>query len=513
MTAKAFWLVPALALAAGVQALSFGPIHHELLQILSFTAALLLLGQEQRSSGLKFFAFQLLTLIVGLSWLHISMTRYGGMHAALSASALVAFCVYLALFGSAAYALYRLAMQRGWVQGALGGGLCLGGLWGLSELLRAALFTGFPWLSVGYAHVDGILSPWAALVGVYGVSAWAVCASCWLAGLFTAREADRRSLLLALVVLVLLSKLIEKPWTQTIGTAMRSLLIQTNIPQDQKFDIERLVAQQNKLTSMIGRAQVDLIVTPETAWITPWAHSPAESRERLLESLQRQGGVLALGLPLGAAIENGNTLPIRSNSMLLIKADGQLLGRYDKQHLVPFGEFVPSGFRWFVDRMRIPLGDFERGSYPAPVHPVAGRLIGFNICYEDLFPEEIALQVQQGAHVLVNASNLGWFGDSHALHQHLQISRMRSLELQRPMLRATNTGATAAIAADGSLIARLPTMREEVLVSSVQPMQGLTPFARFRLVGTGLLLVLMLVLALSTAWFRPASGGRIKIAP
>ncbi|NDB13355.1 MAG: hypothetical protein EBX53_02885 [Betaproteobacteria bacterium] len=122
-------------------------------------------------------------------------------------------------------------------------------------------------------------------------------------------------------------------------------------------------------------------------------------------------------------------------------------------------------------------------------------------------------RVQQGAHVLVNASNLGWFGDSHALHQHLQISRMRSLELQRPMLRATNTGATAAIAADGSLIARLPTMREEVLVSSVQPMQGLTPFARFRLVGTGLLLVLMLVLALSTAWFRPASGGRIKIAP
>ena len=262
-------------------------------------------------------------------------------------------------------------------------------------------------------------------------------------------------LIIALALLVIASSLLQHNWVNPSGPSFRSLLMQTNVSQLQKFDAQRLLEQHERIVHMILRAQVDLTVSPETAWISPWAHSPLESREKLVQALAKQGGVLALGMPLGKDIENGETLPIRSNSLVLMQGQGQWLGRYDKQHLVPFGEFVPPGFRWFVEQMRIPLGDFERGKDPAPIHTVAGRLIGFNICYEDLFPEAIAWQVQQGAHVLVNASNLAWFGDSHALHQHLQISRMRSLELQRPMLRATNTGATAAIGADGRVVAKL----------------------------------------------------------
>jgi apolipoprotein N-acyltransferase len=311
---------------------------------------------------------------------------------------------------------------------------------------------------------------------------------------------------------VITSSLLQHNWVNPSGPSFRSLLMQTNVSQLQKFDAQRLLEQHERIVHMILRAQVDLTVSPETAWISPWAHSPLESREKLVQALAKQGGVLALGMPLGKDIENGETLPIRSNSLVLMQGQGQWLGRYDKQHLVPFGEFVPPGFRWFVEQMRIPLGDFERGKDPAPIHTVAGRLIGFNVCYEDLFPEAIAWQVQQGAHVLVNASNLAWFGDSHALHQHLQISRMRSLELQRPMLRATNTGATAAIGADGRVVAKLPHLSEEVLVTNVQPMKGLTPFARYRLGGTWVFLGLMLIVALCLARFKALTNRGIKIS-
>jgi len=509
VTTKLPLVLVALSLAASVQALSFGPIHHELLQVLSFAAALLVIERHAKRSGLLFFYFHGLTLVIGLSWLHLSMTRYGGMPQALSAAALLGFCAYLALFGTAAYVIYRRAVLRGWVGSDLGAGLCFGGLWGIFELLRASLFTGFPWLSVGYAHVDGVLSHWAAWVGVYGISALAICVSLWLAAL----RRGKRPLLIALAALVLISMLLQHNWVKAIGQPLRSLLMQTNVSQLQKFDVARLLEQQDRLVKMLLQAQVDLSVSPETAWISPWAHSPTESREKLLSALQQQGGVLALGMPLGRDIEFGETLPVRSNSLVLMQAQGQWLGRYDKRHLVPFGEFVPPGFRWFVDQMHIPLGDFDRGKGPPPVHPVAGRLVGFNICYEDLFPETIAMQVQQGAHILVNASNLAWFGDSHALHQHLQISRMRSLELQRPMLRATNTGATAAIAADGQVLAKLPHLSEEVLISSVQPTHGMTPFARYGLGGTLMLLGAMLVLALCLARFEASSGGGIKIEP
>src|SRR5690606_2818632 len=136
--------------------------------------------------------------------------------------------------------------------------------------------------------------------------------------------------------------------------------------------------------------------------------------------------------------------------------------RYDKHHLVPFGEFVPPGFHWFVDAMNIPLGDFDRGPTRQEPFPLHGQAVAPNICYEDVFGEEIIQAARpgtdgsQGATLLVTMCNVGWFGRSWALRQHLQISRMRALETARPMLRATNTGMTAAIAPLGNVRAALP---------------------------------------------------------
>jgi apolipoprotein N-acyltransferase len=152
--------------------------------------------------------------------------------------------------------------------------------------------------------------------------------------------------------------------------------------------------------------------------------------------------------------------------------------------LVPFGEFIPPGFRWFVDAMNIPLGDFDRGQLGQAPLALAGQQIAPNICYEDVFGEEIIKAVmpgsgEPGASLLVNVSNLAWFGNSWALQQHLQISRMRAIETARPMLRATNTGMTAAIDADGSVRAVLAPHQMGVLDVEVQGTQGLTPYVRW----------------------------------
>jgi apolipoprotein N-acyltransferase len=157
------------------------------------------------------------------------------------------------------------------------------------------------------------------------------------------------------------------------------------------------------------------------------------------------------------------------------------LQRYSKRHLVPFGEFIPRGFRWFVDLMQIPIGDQQRGAlYQGPME-LAGQRIAVNICYEDLFGAEIitAWQVpQRTPTILVNISNLAWFDDSIALPQHLQISRLRALETGRPVLRATNTGATAIIDARGSVTAQLPFQSTGVLDGRVQGYSGTTPYVR-----------------------------------
>jgi apolipoprotein N-acyltransferase len=179
------------------------------------------------------------------------------------------------------------------------------------------------------------------------------------------------------------------------------------------------------------------------------------------------------------------------------------LRRYDKAHLVPFGEFVPIGFHWFVRMLHIPLGDFTAGTPdPAPM-PLLGHTIGFNICYEDLFGDRIAHQAAK-ASVLINASNVAWFGDSLALPEHLQIARMRALEAARPMLRATNTGMTAAIDAHGKVIGQLAPYTRAALAIEVQPMIGSTPYTWYGDTPLWVLFVLGLM------WIWLGARGRLR---
>ena len=469
-------------------AASFGPLAGWWLQLLSLAGLIVILygAKPPPTSWRSFFtvmSFGLGSFVAGLSWMYISMNRYGGMPAPMAATAVVLLSLYLGAFGALAATLARrLAGADASTGNDLGMALLFAGCWTLGELARGYLLTGFPWLSIGYAHLGGVLHHFAPTLGVYGVGSFAALTAFGLA-LVVINFGRRRSVLVGLALVVLPAALALGlagiNWVQPSGEPFRARLLQGNIAQDMKFDPARTRATMKTYVDMVQAGSADLTVLPETAWTVPWRVTPPEIAERL-RGYAAAGNTLVIGMPLevgapGAAAQGRRI----ANSVAVIGSDGQVISHYDKRHLVPFGEFVPAMFGWFVRMMDIPLGDFARGSSAQAELLLRDQRIGFNVCFEDLFGEELAVQVRAGATVLVNVSNLAWFGESHALDQHLSIARMRALELGRPMLRATNTGVTAVIGSDGEVMAKLPNSIRAVLEAKVQGFDGLTPYARY----------------------------------
>ena len=278
-----------------------------------------------------------------------------------------------------------------------------------------------------------------------------------------------------------------------------------------KFRPERTLAAMQSYIGLVESGDAALTILPETAWTIPFERTPPALAQRL-DAHVGKGHAVAIGLP-AFTLEQKRGLRDDwrlTNSVLLLQPGGAAdryasAPRYDKHHLVPFGEFIPWGFAWFVNLMQIPMGDFGRGATIQAPFVVGGQRIAFNICYEDLFGEEIraVLLEGSGASILANVSNIAWFGRSHALPQHLQIARMRSLETGRPMLRATNTGMTAAIDAGGKVIAQLEPYTVGALDVSVQGTSGLTPFTRLG----NLPILLAAIAALALALIAPRRSG------
>jgi apolipoprotein N-acyltransferase len=299
-------------------------------------------------------------------------------------------------------------------------------------------------------------------------------------------------------------------WTQPQGKPITVSLLQGNVAQDVKFSEGHIVDSLNLYDAMVKAAPADLVATPETALPILSSQLPPDYLQRIADFARRSNSHVVLGMVAADPGEHyANSAfgysPEYSPEQGQSGSDGQaqLNYRYDKHHLVPFGEFVPNGFHWFVDLMKIPLGDFTRGGLLQAPFKVKDQYVLPDICYEDLFGDEIAAQLeaqsssgQPVASMLLNVSNLAWYGDTNAMPQHLQISQMRSLETGRPMLRATNTGATAVIAADGSVQAKLDFWRRDTLRATVQGTTGLTPYIRYG----NLVMLSMAALALVAAW-------------
>ena len=418
-------------------------------------------------------------------WLFISMHTYGGLAAPLAVAAVLALAGLLALCYALAAALYSALasaslLARRPVLCALG----FAALWTLAELLRGTLLTGFPWGAGGYAHVDGPLAFLARYVGVYGLG-WAAAALAALLAL-SPRIAWRRPRALAAVILVLLLGAGLWGWrwhdidlhpSGQPPLVTEVALLQGNIPQDEKFIPGSGVEDSLRwYGAQLNAASAPLVVAPETALPVLPSQLPEGYWAALVERFSRPGQAALLGVPLGN-FEQGYT-----NSVLGLAPGQAEPYRYDKRHLVPFGEFIPPLFKWFVRMMDIPLGDFTRGGSGQPSFEWQGQRLAPNVCYEDLFGEELGSRFADPARAptaFVNVSNIAWFGDSVAIDQHLQISRMRALEFERPMLRATNTGATAIIDHRGQVTHLLPRLTRAVLLGRFEGRTQITPYARW----------------------------------
>lgn len=477
ISSRAF-LAPLAAVAAGLaQAASIAVPRlgqaQWWLQLLSLAMLALLLQRETswKRGALLGWLFTTAWLAATFWWLFISMHVYGGLAAPLAVLAVLLLAGLLALYYALAAGLF-VRLARGL---ALHDGLLFAALWLGAELLRATWFTGFPWGAGGYAHVDGPLAPLARWIGVYGIGAVAAWFAFLLASL--ARPGARRRAGVAAVAaaaLLAACNVIAPREAAAPGAKMRVALLQGNIPQDEKFEPGTgIPLALNWYARALIESRAQLVVAPETALPLLMHQLPEGYLEALRQGFSRGDRAALVGIPLGSFSEG------YTNSVLGLKP-GDASYRYHKHHLVPFGEFIPPLFKWFVRMMNIPLGDFNRGGLGQASFEWQGQRLAPNICYEDLFGEELAVRFRDPATaptVFVNLSNIGWFGDSVAIDQHRNISRMRALEFERPMLRATNTGATVIIDRFGQVTDALPRYTRGVLVGEVEGGQGITPYA------------------------------------
>ncbi len=455
----------------------------------------------RRAAGLGW-VFATAWLVGTFWWLYISMHTYGGLAAALAAAAVLALAAFLGSYYAVVSGFYKALAPKGRVLDAL----FFGVVWLLAELARGQWWTGFPWGAGGYAHVEGPLAALARSVGVYGIGFAAAVLAMLLVQVRRSDLRNPRAWALALGVLVLAGGAalqrhcaVEQCQTPTApaAPALPLVLLQGNIPQDEKFQPGSGVPMAlqwygDRLSSLEGA----LVVAPETAIpLLPQQLTPGYL-DAIAQHYSQEGQATLLGIPLGS-LEAGYT-----NSVLGFAPGQAVPYRYDKHHLVPFGEFVPPFFRWFTERMNIPLGDFSRGGLAQAPFAWHGERIAPNICYEDLFGEELGAHFarpESAPTVFVNLSNIGWFGNTLAIDQHLSISRMRALEFERPMVRATNTGATAIIDHRGVVTHQLERHARGMLKGAVHGRSGaVTPYAawvsRFGLWplwGLGLLVLAM----------------------
>jgi apolipoprotein N-acyltransferase len=424
--------------------------------------------------GLGFF-------LAGVSWVYVSLHDIGEMAVPLAAAATLLFCAYLSLFPAlAGYAFKRFSLGTGTASSAWRTALLAAGSWTLCEWLRGWLLTGFPWLSLGYSQVGpSPLSGFAPLLGSYGVGfvlvmIAALCACSWW-------RWQTWVVITLVFVAGLMLKLVQ--WTELTGVPVTVSLLQGNIAQSLKWDPQRLDLSLGKYQRLASEHPATLVVLPETAIPLLFDQIPQEYLQTLADNRE---------LLLGAAMRSGNDS--YANAAVVLNRSGAH-GSYTKTHLVPFGEYVPPGFGWFFNLVRIPMTDFAVNQKQQRPIDIANLKVALNICYEDLFGEEIIRQLPE-ATVLINLSNTAWFGHSLAQPQHLQIARMRAIETGRPMLRATNTGMTAAIDPDGSVSAVLPAFAEGALTVDVQGYKGATPYVRIGNYGVLLLAMLAMFPAL-----------------
>ena len=400
-------------------------------------------------------------------WIFDTMRRYGGLNAPMAVLVLFLFCCYLGLYhGLFGLLLAFLAQPRN-DRRAL---VLAPFLWVAVELARTRI-TGFPWNLLGIAQVDNVaLCRIAGWTGVYGISFEIVLVNVALAAAFLVPRAKRGAMLaagLAAAAALQAGRLVEPPTAKADRTA---LLVQQNVPVQAEWSPQYFQQTLNELTQLTQNSarnsakagKAGLIVWPESP--APFFTNDAKFRDTVSQLDRETGAWIVVGA-IGSNAPNPNAEGPLFNSAALVSPDGAWTSRYDKVHLVPFGEYLPFPSLFaFAGGLTREVGQFEHGTSHAPLQAGDQRL-GLLICYESIFPDEVRQSANQGANVFVNISNDGWYGDSGAYAQHLNQTRMRAIENDRWLLSATNTGVTASIDPWGQIVGRIPRKQRAALVA------------------------------------------------
>jgi apolipoprotein N-acyltransferase len=419
-------------------------------------------------------------------WVINTMTTYGRMPLPLSLVALILLCGVLAGYTAGfAWLLsagrYRLRLSRGILP------LVAAGAWTALEFLRTYLFSGFPWVLLGYSqYQQPTIRLLASAVGVYGISALLVLVNGTVADVlgraWRPPDQERRwrgTLLPVGLASLALAGTVGYAWgiwrDPAGGPTVRVGLLQGNIDQSLKWDRSYQTATLDIYERLARRAAVDrpaLIVWPETA-LPFFLRREPELGVRVQRFIAEAGVPTLTGSPdLG---EDG----LLYNAAFFLGGDGEIRGRYSKRHLVPFGEYVPlQTIFFFLDKLVVGIGDFGRGR-AATVFSLDGLRFSVMICYEVIFPGEVRDFVKGGAALLVNITNDAWFGRSGAPYQHLAMAAMRAVEHGTYLVRAANTGVSAVIAPSGDILAQTEIFTEAVLLGTIRPRERETIYTRY----------------------------------
>jgi apolipoprotein N-acyltransferase len=419
-----------------------------------------------RAAWILGFSYGLGLYCVGIYWIYISLHDFGGMPWWFAGFSTFCLCAFMALFvGLVGYFSKKLGF----------GLLSIPVLWGLSDWIRSWIFTGFPWLTMGYSQVPhSPLAGYMPLVGVYGVSVMTIFMAVLIAHWFNKPSLIfKRNSIAALVLMIVVGNVLKiVEWTTPIGTPISVALVQGNISQLEKWSPDKAQSTIDQYLSMIHASKADLIILPETALPVIASQLDPNVKSALIEYGKQHPLIIGM-------VEYDDKTNEYFNSALCFGCP--LVASYRKNHLVPFGEFIPlkQVFGWiYRDWLNMPLSDLSRGGSTQGNMKVAGQKIAMNICYEDVFGEEIASN-NKSSTLMINISNDAWYGKSYAAHQHMQFSQARALETGRYMLRATNDGATAAIDQHGYVFAHAPHFTKTTLNVTAQGFSGSTPYVRW----------------------------------
>lgn len=448
------------------------------------------------AGGLTFwFGFGL--FLSGTYWIYISVAVFGNVSAwiavSLTLGVVLIMSAYLSLTG---WLISRLSYGEPWLLLFVAPAS-----WVMVEWLRGWVLSGFPWLSLGYSQIDSPLAGWGPVAGVYGIS-FALLFSVSAILVMALTRGKQRWVALMLVALPWIGGGLLKnvAWTDSAGAPIRSTLVQAGISQDRKWLPEQLQPTLEFYRAATQRAaDSEIVVWPEAA-----IPSVTDRVEPFIAQLHSDAQLWRQTILFGVlerVQQRGETHTY--NSILLVGTDQRQV--YRKRHLVPFGEYfpVPDTVREWLRMMNLPYSDLSAGDAEQPLLVTAnGVRLALMVCYEDAFGAE-QLYAFPDAAIIINQSNDAWFGDSIAPHQHLQIARMRSLEVGRYTIRATNTGISAFIGPDGKILKSGPQFEPLLLTMDVQPRRGATPYVRGgNMPVIGLCLFILSLLSIrSRAWF------------